>query len=69
MWAIGFGANLNVHHIEDKKKLKILDHCACKVPGFKFAFPAGGIDYVDPAFSAAFEVEGAEIHGLAFATS
>ena len=49
--------------------MTVLDSCACKAPGFLFAFPSGGIDYVDPGFSAAFEQEGAEIHGLAFATS
>ena len=69
VWAIGFGANLNAHHLADKKKVTVLDSCACKAPGFLFAFPSGGIDYVDPGFSAAFEQEGAEIHGLAFATS
>ena len=69
VWAFGFGANLNAQHIEQKKQLKILDSCAARVSGFLFAFPLGGVQYVDPAFACAFQQKGSEIHGLAFATT
>ena len=69
VWSFGFGANLNAEHLQEKKKLKILDSCAAKVEGWYLAFPEGGISLVEPAFGSAYQREGAEIHGLAFATS
>jgi len=68
-WMFGFGANLNVHHLQEKKSLTIFDHGPAKVPNYKITFPKGGIDYVDPAFASARKEEGATIHGLAYAVS
>jgi len=62
----GFGANLNVHHIEEKKKLKIFDSSPAKVSDWFISFPQGGLKHVEPAFASAFKKEGTEIHGLAF---
>ena len=65
----GFGANLNVQHIEEKKKLKIFDSSAAKVSDWYISFPKGGMANVEPAFASAFKKEGTEIHGLAFQIS
>ena len=69
-WSFGFGANLNVAHIQERKGLQILDHCAAKVADWEVTFPEGfGFAYVEPSFAAARPKKGAEIHGLAFCTS
>ena len=68
-WMFGFGANLNVTHIEEKKKLKIYDHSAAKVVGWQISFPKMGWRYAEPAFASAYQKEGSEIHGLAFAVT
>ena len=62
----GFGANLNVQHIQEKKKLKIFDSSPAKVVDWQISFPKGGMPLVEPAFASAFQKEGDEIHGLAF---
>ena len=68
-WMFGFGANLNAQHLAKKKRLNVLDSCAAKVPDWYLAFPRGGFPFVDPSFASAFQKEGEEIHGLAYAVN
>ena len=65
----GFGANLNIHHLQEKKQLKVLDYGAAKVDDFYIAFPKGGFAHVEPAFASAWPKKGEEIQGLAYAVS
>ena len=45
---------MNVHHMEVKKGITILEHSPAKVVNWFVAFPKGGIPYVEPSFAYAY---------------
>ena len=70
MWTFGFGSNMNVGKVENKKGHKVLDHECGVVKGYKMCFNSPAMPKVEPAF--ANSVVGTEedsIHGVAIKIS
>ena len=70
MWTFGFGSNMSVANVENKKGHKVLDHEGGVVKGYKMCFNISAMSKVEPAFANA--VKGSEedsIHGVAIKIS
>eukprot|EP00755_Sulcionema_specki_P029773 Sspe_Gene.92870::Locus_65634_Transcript_1_1_Confidence_1.000_Length_1234::g.92870::m.92870 len=68
LWSFGFGSNMDVHALEQRKRVKVLEHTPAVLKGWKMAFTLRGIPFVEPAYANAVETGNAEdsIHGVAF---
>lgn len=64
-WGFGYGSNMNVDHITEKKRVQILEHVPAVLKDFKLVFMRGS-DLVEPGFGGVIREEGAETHGLAY---
>ena len=70
MWTFGFGSNMSVANVENKKGHKVLDHEVGVVKGYKMCFNIGAMSKVEPAFANAIKAsENDEIHGVAIKIS
>ena len=67
-WSFGFGSNMDVEFMRNKKRLNVLDHTPAVLKGWKMMMTlTTGMQLVEPSFANACRSEGDEIHGLAFA--
>ncbi|ESO93557.1 hypothetical protein LOTGIDRAFT_232618 [Lottia gigantea] len=67
MWSFGYGSNMDVKAVETKKKVKIIDHTAAILKGWKLAFNLSGIPLVEPAYANVTKGDPTdEVHGVAF---
>ncbi|KAK6180938.1 hypothetical protein SNE40_008900 [Patella caerulea] len=70
IWSFGYGSNMDVHAVETKKQVKILDHTAAILKGWRLAFNLSGIPFVEPAFANIIQSGLTdEVHGVAFCIS
>ena len=65
VWSFGFGSNMNVDIVKNKKGVEVIEHVAGAVPGWTLSFTAGGIPMVEPAMGNCTELKGGELHGVA----
>lgn len=66
VWSFGFGSNMDVSFVENKKGHKVLDHAAGVVHGWRMSFNLRGMSYVEPAFANAVPSSSTDnIHGVA----
>ncbi|CAE7042305.1 unnamed protein product [Symbiodinium natans] len=66
VWRFGYGSNMSVANLKQKKNLNVLEHHAGVVRDIKLSFCLEGIHYVDPAFACVLKAPGDEVHGVAF---
>jgi len=66
VWSFGYGANMDMVALQNKKKVKVLEHCPAILRGFKLAFSMRGPPYVEPGYGGLWREEGGEVHGVAF---
>jgi len=69
-WTFGFGSNMSISNVENKKGHKVLDHVTGVVHGYKMCFNIDAIPRAEPAFANA--VKGSDddsIHGVAIKLS
>ena len=52
--------------LQNKKKVKVLEHCPAILRGFRLAFSMRGPPYVEPGYGGLWREEGGEVHGVAF---
>ena len=64
-WGFGYGSNMNVKHIKEKKGVHILEHVPAILKNYKLVF-LRGMDLVEPGFGGVIQKDGEEIHGLAY---
>lgn len=70
MWTFGFGSNMSVSNVENKKGHKVLDHEVGVVKGYKMRFDIPAMPKVEPAFANVSKAsEGDEVHGVAIKIS
>ena len=70
MWTFGFGSNMSVANVENKKGYKVLDHEVGVVKGYKMYFNIPAFPKVEPAYANATKAdEEDEIHGVAIKIS
>mmetsp|Transcript_26026 Transcript_26026/g.63145 ORF Transcript_26026/g.63145 Transcript_26026/m.63145 type:complete len:294 (-) Transcript_26026:7-888(-) len=70
VWSFGFGSNMNVDFVNNKKGLKVLDHSPASLKGWRMGFNLAGFDRVEPAFANAMQGDPSdEIHGVAIKLS
>ena len=66
VWKFGYGSNMSLENLRQKKGLKPLDGKRVSIGGFSLSFPEGnGIDFVEPSFATLKRINGAEVHGVA----
>jgi len=70
VWSFGFGSNMDVSFVENKKGHKVLDNKAGVVHGWKMSFNLQGMSFVEPAFANAVPAAPQDnIHGVAILLS
>lgn len=69
VWGFGYGSNMNLEHLIEKKGVQILEHTPAILNGFQLAFIVRGMDLVEPGFAGLTLQDGAEVHGLAYRVS
>ena len=69
MWTFGFGSNMSVANVENKKGLKVLDYEVGVVKGYKMCFNIPAMSKVEPTFANANKASEDEIHGVAIKIS
>lgn len=69
MWSFGYGSNMNVANVENKKGLKVLDYEVGVVKGYKMCFNIPAMPKVEPTFANATKASEDEIHGVAIKIS
>ena len=51
MWSFGFGSNMNVDFVVNKKKIPVLESVAGIVSGWRVAMAQKAMPLVEPAFA------------------
>lgn len=70
VWSFGIGSNMNVDIVENKKKIKVIDHACAVLTGWRLGFTLHGMEKVEPSFADAQRGgEADEIHGVVLALS
>ncbi|GMH96415.1 hypothetical protein TrVE_jg10123 [Triparma verrucosa] len=65
VWSFGFGSNMNVDIVKNKKGVAVIEHIAGCVKNWTLSFTAGGLDLVEPSMGNATPMDGGELHGVA----
>ena len=68
-WGFGYGANMSAKHLEESKKVVIIESARAVLKDHKLAFPLRGPDLVEPAFGGVQRDPGSQVHGLAYKVS
>jgi len=66
VWSFGYGANMDMVALQNKKKVKVLEHCPAILRGFRLAFSMRGPPYVEPGYGGLWREDGGVVHGVAF---
>ena len=70
MWSFGFGSNMNVQFVTDKKGLTVLDSSCAVLKGWRVGFNFLGMSKVEPSWANAIAGRPEdEIHGVAIKLS
>ncbi|CAH1798738.1 unnamed protein product [Owenia fusiformis] len=67
IWSFGFGSNMDVIALENKKHVKVLDHVCAILKGYRLSFNVRAFECVEPAYAGIERgSETDEVHGVAF---
>ena len=66
IWSFGYGSNMDMVALREKKRVEVLEHVPAVLRGFRMTFSFKGVKYVEPGFGGLTQEEGAEVHGIAF---
>jgi len=66
MWSFGYGSNMDVTALQAKKHVKVIEHTPAILQNYKLSFTIKAMTYSEPAFASVREMEGEEVHGVAF---
>lgn len=66
VWSFGYGSNMDMEHMQKKKKVQVIQYTPAVLKGYKMVFNIPCIKYAEPAFGGLKKEEGGEVHGIAF---
>ena len=66
IWSFGYGSNMDVESVANKKGVEVLDHAPAVLKDYRLCFNLRGYAYAEPAFANVKRQEGREVHGVAF---
>jgi cation transport regulator ChaC len=69
VWRFGYGSNLSLANLVEKKNLRPVDFVTGRIRGWRLSFDLAAIPHVEPAFATVRPAQGEEVHGVAFRIS
>ena len=51
VWTFGYGSNMNVSYVEQRKGYHVFDHVVGVVNGYKMVFDIPGVPRLEPTFA------------------
>ena len=61
VWSFGYGSNMDMEALQNKKGVRVLEHCPAILNNFRLTFSTRGLDYVEPGFAGLGKEEGSEV--------
>jgi len=68
VWYFGYGSNMSVKFLEERKKVKVIESAPAVLKDFRMAFSFEAFHRVEPGFAGLWDSPGSEVHGVAFCT-
>ena len=61
VWSFGYGSNMDMEALQNKKGVRVLEHCPAILNNFRLTISTRGLDYVEPGFAGLGKEEGSEV--------
>ena len=61
VWSFGYGSNMDMVALQNKKGVRVLEHCPAILQNFRLTFSTRGLDYVEPGYAGLGKEEGSEV--------
>ena len=61
VWSFGYGSNMDMVALQNKKGVRVVEHCPAILHNFRLTFSTSGLNFVEPGFAGLSREEGAEV--------